>query len=1851
MNNQDVIKLFSFFKDIENEKSKKSIRDINGYELSQNINVLCEECGEWVQIDNDGSISIEKPEFIPCPEPDKQLKAWLPENWSNREIDEIEPLTSKENARGKNEYFEDSSILKSLWEKWQPERIKWIKNCKQIHKTQRLFQKLYDKNEQIIANENAEWVIGSGMWDMGENKKHPLFLRRMSLRYHKTQQKKEKIIIETIESADMEIFHSAFSVDKINQYRDWLPLEEIHPCDFLHPKQDEKYQNIVQLFKKIKTDQNKSFDEEDCQVYLFLGRPQNVLLQVLTKICDELAEEPNNLSPVLSLSDLEENYQEEDDIFDDSYIDENKVAFSLARDNGENSDILLTKPANKEQLEIVQKMNNSQAVVVQGPPGTGKTHTIANLIGHFLSEGKNILVVAQKEKALSVLKEKIDKNLQTLCISSIGNNAQQDLEKSTQGIKDYFEEVNSKKLTNLIDKTKKERTKIENKLHEARKNLYLQRHSVCQGIVVSGQGYSVSDAAKKVANEEQLDIIKGKVNRDTFPLSSNEWKDLYASHQDITIDDEKELSQKLPQINDLMSVDDFQKNCHFLKDFSNQLQQYATWNNRISCDSAKQKITIQTLSSENIVWQYETQPLKELSDWCEKISKQEIQQWQKAIACQSREISREHWIELIRLIEETQKQRDLVNKKSFGHIIEPNVEIMLPESDFIALQTYLNKNNKIGFFASKKIKNTANAILIDGHSIQTAKESNIALENMRYWNLRQKCEKHWNNLMLPLGLSNFTQTETTAHNYIQPINDYLNWYKTVYTEISDYLQPLGLQISMLISTSLQDTSQDKTNKDFQVVYCDIPELCRILKLYEKQMAYLQQLNKVKNIVATTVHSAICRNLCFAIQNKDVSAYQNAYQAWQHVLTKQEKYKQRQELISKLEQSSPDWAKSIAHRQQTTLPENINYVKLCEIWKCKVLEQKLNEIYQHSEDEWQEIIEKQVIEYRKITAELAQHLAWWHLSKRYTCEVKQHLTAWEQIIKSIGKGTGKKAGAKRKNAKEEMKHIQGIIPVWIMTIDQALQRFDACQAQFDIVIMDEASQVPLSSALPILKMCADKAIIIGDDEQTTPESVINMDGETVSALRKKQQFSYISFESILDHNYSVFDFVKIHYPNCGLKEHFRCVPEIIWYSNRLAYENTIKPLREGSQNKLQPSFVVHCCNGKREEKNGKAINTVEAEEIALLIKSCVQQDEYKNKSFGIISLAGKEQIDVIQEKLNEYLTIEEREKYQILCGTSADFQGDERDVIFLSFVNDDNSITKITADGNNKRYSKIYNVAVSRAKNQVWLVYSFDHKLLKEDDMRRNLIDYALNAHQIMQKDIEEKYGINALSDSEFEKEVAQELKTAGYCFEQQYPVGAYRIDMVVQGDSNRIALECDGEKWHSTPEQIANDMQRQTILERLGWQFIRLRGGQYYRNKERAIEWLKDELKKYSIYPKQQQTNSNNTTNNNSELLERIKKTKDDFLYQGNIFYEENQLIKLENFSSVSGKVNEQNLSTHQELFSSTQQVEQIDNYQIPLSDISLWQEILPELQNKSNDEIQKYLCELTELDLSERDDISMLPESIGLLSNLQKLYLTGCNNLTMLPESIGRLQNLQKLDLGYCINLETLPESIGSLSNLQDLYLTGCDNLTTLPESIGLLQNLQGLYLSGCKNLETLPENIGQLQNLQGLSLCDCTNLETLPESIGSLSNLQDLYLTGCDNLTTLPESIGLLQNLQGLYLSGCKNLETLPENIGQLQNLQGLSLCDCTNLETLLENISQLQNLQELYLSGCETLETLPKNIGQLQNLQKLDLEGCTNLATLPENIGQLQNLQELNLWSCENLKMLPESISQLSHLKIVR
>ncbi|MFH0810380.1 MAG: DUF559 domain-containing protein, partial [Pseudomonadota bacterium] len=169
-------------------------------------------------------------------------------------------------------------------------------------------------------------------------------------------------------------------------------------------------------------------------------------------------------------------------------------------------------------------------------------------------------------------------------------------------------------------------------------------------------------------------------------------------------------------------------------------------------------------------------------------------------------------------------------------------------------------------------------------------------------------------------------------------------------------------------------------------------------------------------------------------------------------------------------------------------------------------------------------------------------------------------------------------------------------------------------------------------------------------------------------------------------------------------------------------------------------------------------------------------------------------------------------------------------------------------------------------DQMWVVHSLDAAVdLKPGDLRHQLLAYAQD-HTARARAVERE---TRRTESEFEREVLRMLTGAGYRVRSQWPVGHYRIDLVVEGEDKRLAVECDGDRFHPI-EKLAEDMGRQAVLERLGWTFERIRGSEFFRNSAQAMEPVFRRLRDMGIEPLGPETAAEGTDAKRSELVERI---------------------------------------------------------------------------------------------------------------------------------------------------------------------------------------------------------------------------------------------------------------------------------------------------------------------------------------------------------------------------------------------
>jgi very-short-patch-repair endonuclease len=331
--------------------------------------------------------------------------------------------------------------------------------------------------------------------------------------------------------------------------------------------------------------------------------------------------------------------------------------------------------------------------------------------------------------------------------------------------------------------------------------------------------------------------------------------------------------------------------------------------------------------------------------------------------------------------------------------------------------------------------------------------------------------------------------------------------------------------------------------------------------------------------------------------------------------------------------------------------------------------------------------------------------------------------------------------------------------------------------------------------------------------------------------------------------------------------YTCEPGLYDSSDAFWMEGYLEWLRDASRVHLKPHVIAYRISGTAKDDK---VNHQEAEVIASLIASAIEQPEYQTNefgdrtSFGIVSLVGEEQALEIDRLLHAHITPDLYECHRILCGTAAQFQGDERDVVFLSVVDTPTGAPLRFRD--QQMFKQRYNVAASRARDQMWVIHSLNVQTdLRTGDLRRRLIEHAEDPGASLRA-LENK---ERRTESPFEREVLKRLLLAGFRVTPQWKVGSRRIDLVVEGDGRRLAVECDGDRYHPH-EKLAEDMERQAVLERLGWVFARIRGSVFFRDPERAMRSVFDKLNYLEIYPEQDATRVPTSTTDANELPERV---------------------------------------------------------------------------------------------------------------------------------------------------------------------------------------------------------------------------------------------------------------------------------------------------------------------------------------------------------------------------------------------
>lgn len=1417
-------------------------------------------------------LKVSRPKLTRPPDPDLELKAWLESGWE----DPFKPpsVRSSRNEVGPERKtvavkFEDHPDRVSSWNQWKAKHEEWSRNERPSRLAMKVFEDLYQLYGRVEREgERVELVLGDGLlsWRRPEGGVfHPVLLQRLQLTFDPALPR--FTITETERPPELysALFQSMADVDgrAIGRRMEELdqgncqPMGDDSTSGFLRKL-------VIQLssrgeFVDADTLDGEKDDPRIARRPVFFLRPRTLgfaacienILQDIRR-CEELS------WPLLNIVGIE---TPKDAIMQTTELDTPTPATS------ELTDVLLSKEANPEQIRIAQQTDSSAGTLVQGPPGTGKTHTIGNLIGHLLASGKSVLVTSHTTKALRMVRSQVVGKLRPLCVSVLENDldSRKQMESAVGTIAERLSRVDTKSLAAEGERLSGFRAEILRKLAQFRARLVEARADEYRDVILSGKTWAPSDGARFVAKEQS---VHGWVPEPVtlgigLPLSPSQILELYATNQSLTPDFEQELANELPDPQHLPTPGEF--------------EELISTRERLATKESGFREELWAVASADVTPDSLSAMAIKLEKAVEPLSGEDLWKLAAVHAGKTGGPHREPWDSLVGQIECTDVEVARSQEILLRHAIEIGNELDIEEVERTALELYahLREGNTLSFFTyltHPTWKKLVQSTKVNGNAPATAEHFLAISKNSRTRILRRDLAGRWDRQMVPLGAAPShklgKEIEKSAVQFCGPIRDCLAWSSRTWTPLEAQLRQSGFLWDKFMAEQPPCVGTDGALQRLRNAVIDslLPILASRIQrqLWNRNEALAGGLReKLAMAKASAPHSRVTSDLYEAVRDLDPKDYRMQYSRLIEIRSHGTELQRRKELLSLLDLAAPAWAMSIRVRRGVH-GQSVPPGDPAEAWTWRQLHDELEKRASVSLEVLQSSIEKCTEQVRQTTIDLIENRAWAHQAQRTSLAQRQALVGWLDTIRKIGKGTGIRVPRLRTEAAQQMSDCRGAVPVWIMPLSRVVENFDPRKSRFDVVIIDEASQSDVMALVAFY--LGKKVVVVGDHEQVSPSAV----GQEVSIVQNliDQFLQGIPNAHLYDGQTSVYDLARQSFGGTiRLVEHFRCVTEVIQFSNDLSYFGDIKPLRDSSRVVLRPHTV--CSRVAGSTKDGK-VNRGEAEVVASLITAAIEQPEYQfnefhdRTSFGVISLVGEDQALEIDQLLHIHIPPDIYDRHRLLCGTAAQFQGDERDVMFLSMV--DTSAGGPLPFRDQQMFKQRYNVAASRARDQMWVIHSLNVQTdLRTGDLRRRLIEHAQDPNALLRV-LEDK---ERRTESPFEREVLKRLVRAGFRVTPQWKVGARRIDLVVEGDGKRLAVECDGDRFHPH-EKLAEDMERQAVLQRLGWIFARIRGSVYFRDPDRAMKSVFEKLQDLEIFPSQEFVKAAAPPVPSNELIDRV---------------------------------------------------------------------------------------------------------------------------------------------------------------------------------------------------------------------------------------------------------------------------------------------------------------------------------------------------------------------------------------------
>ncbi|EWM17036.1 DNA helicase [Kutzneria sp. 744] len=1119
------------------------------------------------------------------------------------------------------------------------------------------------------------------------------------------------------------------------------------------------------------------------------------------------------------------------------------------------ADPFLPLPVNDRQLRVLTQVDAKAQTLVQGPPGTGKTHTVAALLSHLLAQGKRVLVTAHTDRALKEVRAKLPEAIAPLAVSVVGSSRSDmaDLKVAVERISHMASEHDAAGTHRAIadhlatiDELHRQRAELYRRLLDAR------AVEVTEHEVGDYRGTLAAIAQRVRAEQERYGWIADLTAVTEVVPSPLGADDIVNWHRSLIDDrlnaDEPESRMRLLPLADVPAPDEFlalvtaERQAITAEESLGELSRHTAFDAVRRLDPP----TRETLRLRLNGFAREAGELaRRREEWMDGALSDVLAGragiWQSRGDQIAQLIGRAE-----PLVNRLDPLTEVVAGDDLGALVALATALRGHLGEGGRLKTNPDGTPRTGAFAPKAVKLALplfQAVRVNGVPPTATEQLDVFLtwaEGSRVLGALDKAWPDW--VRIP--------AEDT-------LSERLQWHAT---ELAQLRRVLALGAALEAEErSLAAIGLPRPNwTDLAAVqtYARLVDAAGAADARTAATAPLLDIVRTIADVAQWADAAPCvHDLARAADNRDHEAFATAHQRLARLTDVRRLTGRREEIGAEMGRSLFGLHEAVAADPH----DPVWTVRLADwdmawawtVARAWVLRRSAEDVNALQAEVL--TVERRV---RDRVEQLAANRAWGHAvsPERLSGKARADLLQYAQLMKALGKGTGIYAEQRRADIKVAMERCRPAVPVWIMPVYRIAEQFRRVQPDmFDVVIVDEASQAGLEATF--LQYLAPKIVVIGDDKQVSP-SAVGTDQQQLRDLAQQYLWDDPYRASWQDPKRSLFDEAKMRFEGMiTLVEHRRCVPEIIGFSNRVAYEPDgvrLVPVRQYGADRLEPIKPVFLDDGYELGVTDK-INPVEADAIVDQIEKCVADPRYDGLTFGVVSLLGRAQAKRIEKLLLERVPPEEWKARELRCGDSADFQGSERDVMFLSMVKapaPDQRISALTQD----MYVQRFNVAASRAKDQMWVFHSLRlSELGNPEDMRFQLLDYCyelagrVTGAEDSIRPVPEDRPVEPF-DSLFEQRVFNRLVDQGYRVVPQFSAEGYRIDLVVVGRKARLAVECDGDAWHG-PAAYERDLARQRDLERCGWRFFRIRESEFYVDGAGVLAQLRDALQELDIHP------------------------------------------------------------------------------------------------------------------------------------------------------------------------------------------------------------------------------------------------------------------------------------------------------------------------------------------------------------------------------------------------------------------